>query len=281
MKAAEIISSELSAAADTAQAAILSRFFKTGPGEYGEGDRFLGVKVPVTRAIVKGVRKFSTLDDVDLLTRSTFHEERLAGFLLLIELYEEAKRTSRRRRRGESDLRTDDSAVTAIVNYYHSILERGNNWDLVDLVAPKILGDRLQSGKDAEPILMQLAASDNLWKQRVSIVATLPLIRKNDFDLTFDLVICLATHPHDLIHKACGWMLREVGKRNEKMLLAFLDHYCTILPRTTLRYAIERLEERHRVSYLMRKDDADYPEARRNEKRIPMSHRLTLPKKRK
>lgn len=271
MTAASKISEALSALADPQQTVVLSRFFKTGAGEYGEGDRFLGIKVPQTREVVKSFRKLGTLTDVDLLTRSTYHEERLAGFLLLIELYNAAKK------------RKDEPRIAEIVEFYRSILERGNNWDLVDLVAPKILGDRLSCGKDAEPILMQLAASDNLWKQRVSIVATLPLIKKGDFGLTIDLAIFLMTHDHDLIHKAVGWMLREVGKKDERMLLAFLDHYCTQLPRTTLRYALEKLEPRHRLSYMTRKDDAmrDKSKPKKPEKHIPMSHRLTLPKKKK
>lgn len=265
------ISAEISAAADQEQAAVLQRFFKTGPGEYGEGDRFLGVKVPRVREIVKRFRKTGNLDDVDLLTKSTYHEERLAGFLLLVELYNESKK------------KKNEKQTAAIVDFYRSILDRGNNWDLVDLIAPKILGDRLSSGRDAEPILMQLAGSDNLWKQRISIVATLPLIKKGIYDLTLDIAIYLIPHEHDLIHKATGWMLREVGKKDERLLLAFLDHYCTKLPRTTLRYAIEKLEPRRRQQYLTMKDEAcpDSRRPRKEEKHIPMSHRLTLPKKTK
>ncbi len=270
MEAAFKISSEISSLADPEQAKILERFFKTGPGEYGEGDRFLGVRVPQVRGIIKKFHKLGTLTDVELLTKSTYHEERLAGFFLLVEIYNAAKK------------KKDEKVVYEIVYYYHSIMERGNNWDLVDLIAPKILGDRLlNNGQDAEAILTQLAASDNLWKQRVSIVATLPLIRKGKFDITLDLVIYLMHHKHDLIHKALGWMLREVGKKDERLLLAFLDHYCTKLPRTALRYAIEKLEERRRQQYLTMKEEAcrDTNKPRKEEKHIPMSHRLTLPKK--
>lgn len=271
MDAAYKISSEISALANARQAEVLQRFFKTAPGEYGEGDRFLGVKVPNVREIVKKHRKLGTINDVDLLTKSTYHEERLAGFLLLIELYNASKK------------KKDEETTAKIVDFYRSILERGNNWDLVDLVAPKILGDRLSTGCDAELILMQLAGSENLWKQRVSIVATLPLIKKGMYDLTFDIAIYLIPHEHDLIHKATGWMLREVGKKDERLLMAFLDHYCTKLPRTTLRYAIERLEPRHKLQYMTMKDEAcrDKSKPRKEEKHIPMSHRLTLPKKAK
>lgn len=271
MDTAYKISSELSSIANPEQAKIIEKFFKTGPGEYGEGDRFLGIKVPKVREIVKKLHKTADLSDVDLLTKSTFHEERLSGFLLLIELYNLSKK------------KKDEDTTAKIVDFYRSILDRGNNWDLVDLVAPKILGDRLSNGQDAEPILMQLAASDNLWKQRVSIVATLPLIKKGMYDLTLDLAIYLIPHDHDLIHKATGWMLREVGKKDERMLLAFLDHYCTKLPRTTLRYAIERLAPRHRLQYMTMKDEASRDKSlpKKEEKHIPMSHRLTLPKKNK
>lgn len=270
MNAAAEISSSISGLANSDQAQILARFFKTGPGEYGEGDRFLGVKVPEVRKIVKSAARGATMRDADLLTLSTYHEERLAGFLLLIELYNSAKK------------RGDSQKVAEIVDFYSSILERGNNWDLVDVVAPKILGDRLLSaGDEAQHILMQLAASDNLWKQRVSIVATLPLIKSGQFDITFDIAIFLISHPHDLIQKAIGWMLREVGKKDEKLLLAFLDHYCTRMARTSLRYAIEKLEDRRRLSYMTRRDEAcrDKTKPRKPEKHIPMSHRLTLPKK--
>lgn len=272
MEAASKISAGLSALANPGQAKILERFFKTGPGEYGEGDRFLGVKVPQVRAIIKKFHKLGSTDDVELLTRSTYHEERLAGFLLLVEIYNAAKK------------RKDDARMVEIVDYYRSIMERGNNWDLVDIIAPKILGDRLLSHSlDAEPILMQLASSENLWKQRVSIVATLPLIKHGMHDLTLDLAIYLLPHTHDLIHKASGWMLREVGKKDEKILLAFLDRYCTRLPRTTLRYAIEKLEPRRRQQYLTMKEDSS-TDSHKNSKekyKIPMSHRLTLPKKKK
>ena len=271
MNVASKISARLAQLSDPQKAKKLSSFFKTGPGDYGEGDRFLGIPVPETRAIVKNHKKEGTLSDVDLLTRSTYHEERLAGFLLLIELYNSSKK------------RDDQKQKSEILEFYKEILERGNNWDLVDLVAPKILGDSLISSPEAEHILVQLASSDNLWKQRVSIVATLPLIKSGQYDLTFDLVIQLIPHTHDLIHKACGWMLREIGKKDQKMLLAFLDHYCTQLPRTTLRYAIERLEGRHKLSYMTRKDESSRDKSlpRKESKQIPMSHRLTISKKKK
>lgn len=244
MNAATEISSELRALSDSAQAAQLSRFFKCGKGDYGEGDLFLGVRVPDTRAIVKRYWKGATTGDVDLLTRSPYHEERLAGFLTLVELYTHEKK------------KKQNADPTAMVDFYLSIMDRGNNWDLVDLVAPKILGDYLLAHPLQQSLLFQLSASGNLWKERVSIVATLPIIKAGDFSLTLDLALILAPHPHDLIHKATGWMLREVGKKNQRTLQNFLDRHCTELSRTTLSYATERIEERRRISYRLQLNEA-------------------------
>lgn len=223
---------------DPEQAFHLMRFFKTGKGEYGEGDAFLGIKVPVTREIVSRYKKIGTLDDVELLTRSPWHEIRLAGFLLAIEIYKRARKSETERRH--------------IVDYYLTILERGNNWDLVDLVAPKILGDWLLDYPDERMILDELAARDDgLWRQRVSIVSTWTLIRDGEFKEALRLSEKFLGHGHDLIHKATGWMLREVGKRNGLSdLLAFLDTNAPRMPRTMLRYAIEKLPEQTRRHYL-------------------------------
>lgn len=223
---------------DPEQAFHLMRFFKTGKGEYGEGDAFLGVKVPVTREIVGRFRRTATLEDVGRLTRSPWHEVRLAGFLLAIEVYKRAKKSEEERRH--------------IVDYYLSILERGNNWDLVDLVAPKILGDWLLSHPEERGILDELAArEDSLWHQRVSIVSCWTLIRDGEFEEALRISEKFLSHKHDLIHKATGWMLREIGKRDGLPdLLAFLDIHATRMPRTMLRYAIEKLPEPTRQHYL-------------------------------
>lgn len=243
METATKISASLRTYADAEKAILLSRYFKTGPGDYAEGDKFLGIPVPKIRSCVKSLWHHAELDDVDLLTRSVYHEERLAGFFILIELYGKAKK------------RTPQESFR-ITDYYLTIIERGNNWDLVDLVAPKILGDHLSGHPEYEVVVMQLASSGNLWKERVSIVATLPLIKKGDFDLIIDLALMFASHPHDLINKATGWMLREVGKINPKTLQGFLDRHCTELSRTTLSYATERLDERRRISYRMQLNEA-------------------------
>lgn len=216
------------------EALHLSRFFKTGKGEYGEGDKFLGIRVPTTRAIVKEYKNSIEVDDCQHLIKSEWHEIRLAGFLLLIELYKKSHQKDE------------------IVRIYLDNIERSNNWDLVDLVAPKILGDYLVDNPSKRIILDELAdRNDSLWHQRVAIVATHALIRKSFYDYTIRISKRFLSHPHDLIHKATGWMLREVGKRGgHDILIEFLNENSSRMPRTALRYAIERLPENLRRHYL-------------------------------
>lgn len=242
MSIANKIIKEMSELWNEKQAAHLSRFFKTGKGEYGEGDRFLGIKVPFTRAIVKKYRKNVSLIDIEKLINSEWHEIRLAGFLLLLELYKRS-------------LKEKDYAQTQIlVNFYLANIEKGNNWDLVDLVSEFILGDWILRNPENEKILVELANKENyLWHQRVAIVSTFTLIRAGKFDLTFQIAEKFLTHCHDLIHKATGWMLREVGKRGGKNeLVNFLEKYKSTMPRTMLRYAIEKFTEEER-KYFMKK----------------------------
>lgn len=241
MKVWKIIE-EMTALKDETKAAHLSRFFKTGKGEYGEGDRFLGIKVPVTRGFVKKYRKDIVLEDVEKLLFSEWHEIRLAGFLLLLELYKTAVKTK------------DSSTESQLISFYLRHIERGNNWDLVDLVSEYILGDWILRNPEKERILIDLADKDGcLWHQRVAIVSTLTLIRAGKFDLTFRISEKFLSHPHDLIHKATGWMLREVGKRGGKdELVNFLEIYRDTMPRTMLRYAIEKFPFEER-KYFMKK----------------------------
>lgn len=235
---ATAIESAIHAAADEARAVHLMRFFKTGPGQYGEGDRFLGLPVPHTRAIVAANRHSATLADVDALIASPWHEVRLAALLLLIEIYKRSRKDAPEARR--------------IVDYYIGHLEYGNNWDLVDLVAPKILGDYLCLHPEERSVLYRLAAMEGrLWHQRVAIVATWTMIREGNYDDTLRLAESYLNHPHDLIHKATGWMLRETGKRGgEPQLLAFLDRHAPAMPRTMLRYAIEKFPASIRAHYM-------------------------------
>lgn len=237
--------------ADAAQAAVLMRFFKTGKGDYGEGDRFLGLRVPQTRAVVKEARLTVPLGEVAKLLMSEWHEVRLAGFLLLVE---EMKAALPRRYRPltEGAERRDE-----IAEFYLRYGHRANNWDLVDLSCPKILGEWLlypsASGKMPDrSVLRRLAASDNLWEQRIAIVTTLRLIKENQYDDSLQLAEMYLGHPHDLIHKATGWMLREVGKKDMDVLRNFLNDHVDAMPRTTLRYAIEKMSASERCRWLGR-----------------------------
>lgn len=231
---------KMEALANEAEARHLMRFFKTGKGQYGEGDLFLGIRVPVTRSIVKEYRHAAGIEDVDELVASPYHEVRLAGFLLLIEIYLRAKKSK------------NTDTQRRIVDYYLSIIPHGNNWDLVDLVAPKILGDRIISNCEERNILDRLADMDGkLWHQRVAIVSTFALICNGEYDDTLRIALQLLNHPHDLIHKATGWMLREIGKRGGKgRLVEFLDRHAAKMPRTMLRYAIEHFPPEERRYYL-------------------------------
>lgn len=233
------IEATLTAERDQAQAMHLMRFFKCGKGEYGECDSFLGIRVPRTRAIVKEYRHRAEISDAMRLVESQWHEVRLAGFLLMIEIYKRQKKQS-------------EEKAKETVHCYISTIDRANNWDLVDLSAAYILGDWLASHPEDRGILHRLADMDGkLWHQRVAIVCTWMLIRNSQFADTFSIAKKYLTHPHDLIHKATGWMLREIGNRGGyDDLCRFLDQYATAMPRTMLRYAIEKFPGSIRQHYL-------------------------------
>lgn len=234
------IMAEMELLADAAEAKQLKRFFKTGIGEYGEGDEFLGIRVPITRSIVKKYKERVELEDVDGLLISDYHEIRLAGLLLLVEIYNRAKR------------KRDCLKQQNIIDYYLSVIDKGNNWDLVDLVSYKVLGDWLLDNKDKRNILDSLAEMDGcLWHQRVAVVSTFMLIKNGEYGEILRITHKLLHHPHDLIHKAVGWMLREVSKRGgRKQLEEFLKKYASTMPRTMLRYAIEHFTVEERKYYL-------------------------------
>jgi 3-methyladenine DNA glycosylase AlkD len=224
---------ELRTYASAEKAKILSRFFKTGKGEYGEGDKFLGVMVPDIRKTVKKFH-YLPLPEVMELIRSPWHEERLCGLLILVDQFGRGGETTRKR----------------IYDAYLRSAKRVNNWDLVDLTAPRIVGAYLEDRP--RKILCALAASDNLWERRIAILATAWFIRQNDFKDAIVIARMLRDDRHDLIHKAVGWMLREIGKKDVKTLEAFLRAHMSRMPRTMLRYAIERFPERKRREYLKR-----------------------------
>lgn len=231
MDANDVIAA-LQVLADEKQQAVLLRFFKTGKGEYGEGDRFMGVRVPQVRAVAKEARELK-LTDVERLLADEVHEVRLCGFLILVQQYAKTR---------------CEAVRESIVNCYLRNARRANNWDLVDLSAPKILGEWLLSRN--RDVLYRLAASDNLWEQRIAMVATWRIIRADQYEDTLRLAEILMAHPHDLIRKAVGWMLREVGKRDREVLTDFLDRYATRLSRTSLRYAIEHFPPDLRKGYM-------------------------------
>jgi 3-methyladenine DNA glycosylase AlkD len=223
----------LEAAADPKRAIELSRFFKTGEGQYGEGDRFRGIGVPEIRAIVKTVPDAALEDALELL-RSEWHEDRLAALMVLIRLFE----------RGAAKTRA------AIFKSYLKNVRRINNWDLVDLSAPQIVGGFLLDKPEKRGILHELVKSPLLWERRVAMVASLTFIRAKDFSDALRLAEALLGDGHDLMRKASGWMLREVGKRDVDALRGFLDRYSKVMPRTMLRYSIERLSEAERRKYM-------------------------------
>lgn len=229
---------EIKSKANPEKAKILMRFFKTGKGEYGEGDKFLGITVPESRKIAK---KYSDipLEEVGKLLKDPHHEIRLVALLILVHKY-------------QSSARKDLAERKKIVDFYLKNTRYINNWDLVDLSAHYIVGNYLfEQPNCARTVLAQLSKSKNLWERRIAVVSTFAFIYKGESKWTFKIVETLMTDKHDLIHKACGWMLREVGKRvSEKDLLKFLDAYSHKMPRTMLRYAIERLPDSKRKYYL-------------------------------
>ncbi len=223
--------SELKKEADKEQAINLQRFFKTGKGEYGEGDIFYGIKVPVQRRIAKNNKEIS-LEDIRELLDSPIHEERLTALFILVEQYAKG----------------DDKTKEDIFQLYLKNTKKINNWDLVDLSAPKIVGAHLYSrNKD---ILFKLAESSNLWDRRIAILSTMFFIRNHHFETTFKIAEMLLTDKHDLIHKGVGWMLREAGNKDLQEEEKFLKKYYKLMPRTMLRYAIEKFPEEKRKAYL-------------------------------
>lgn len=226
---------ELRHQASAERAAGSQRFFKTGPGEYGEGDQFLGLSVPQTRALVPQTDALSE-DDVLTLLHSEWHEERLIALFILIRRFGKARK--------------NEPAQQHLIELYLANTRWINNWDLVDTSAPHLLGAWLL--KRDRSVLHRLAASESLWEQRISVLTTQAFIRAGDFADTLRLCERFLPHPHDLMHKACGWMLREVGNRDERMLRSFLDQHVANMPRTMLRYAIEKLPETDRKGYLAR-----------------------------
>ncbi|MBI5634417.1 MAG: DNA alkylation repair protein [Nitrospirae bacterium] len=214
----------------------LARFFKTGKGQYGEGDMFLGIMVPVQRRVAKSYASLS-LKDIKILLASRIHEHRFIALLILVDQYQKA----------------DEQTKQKIANFYHDHTACINNWDLVDLSAPHILGAHCYENDTT--MLYRLAESENLWKRRIAIMATFAFIRKGRFKETLEISRILMHDRHDLIHKAVGWMLREIGKRDVKREEEFLKRHADAMPRVMLRYAIERFDNKKRNYWMSRKEN--------------------------
>jgi 3-methyladenine DNA glycosylase AlkD len=233
------LKSEILSRRNKEKAKILQKFFKTGKGQYGYGDIFLGITVPEQRKIVKRYKDSISLKDIEKLLESKFHEERLIALLLLVAKYDSSYKKSQH-----------NQALKEFFKLYIKNLERVNNWDLVDLSAPNIVG-RFLFHNPSNTLLEYLAHSENLWKRRVSIISTFYFIRKNQFEDCLKIAKILLKDEEDLIQKAVGWMLREVGKRDLETEEEFLKKHYKNMPRTMLRYAIERFEESKRKKYLL------------------------------
>lgn len=228
------VKKELLKNGDKEQAKHLSRFFKTGKGQYGEGDVFLGIKVPVQREIVKKF-KDAELKEIQELLNDEIHECRLTGLLILVNRYKKAEDKKK------------------IFDFYLKNTKRINNWDLVDLTAPNIVGDFLLDKKKEREILYSLVKSKNLWERRIAVLSTFTFLRNKDYKDVLKISEILLKDEQDLIHKAVGWMLRETGKRDKDVEVSFLKKHHKKMPRTMLRYSIEKFSPRER-EFFMKKD---------------------------
>jgi 3-methyladenine DNA glycosylase AlkD len=232
MTTLQSIKEDLNHHANKEKAEFLSGFFKAHPGGYGEGDRFIGVVVPAQRGIAKKIFRELSLGEVEKLLRDEIHEYRLTALFIIVYKYEKSEEPERR----------------SIVDLYLRNISHINNWDLVDASAEKILGPHLINGD--RKILYDFAHSDDLWKQRIAIMTTFHFIRNHRYEDTLKIAEILLNHPHDLIHKATGWMLREIGNRDFNVEYAFLKRHYRKMPRTMLRYAIEKFDEELRQRFL-------------------------------
>jgi len=228
------IKKELKALGNPKKALHSARFFKTGKGEYGQGDIFLGISVPEQRKIAGKYWSLISLSDTKNLLQSKIHEHRLTALFILIAKYQKG----------------DKEVKTGIYKLYLNNTRYINNWDLIDLSAPKIVGDHLSNKPVKRKILYRFAKSKSLWEKRIAILATYTFIRNKEFSDTLKISEILLFDKHDLIHKAVGWMLREVGKKDQKTEEDFLKKYHKVMPRTMLRYAIEKFPEKKRKFYM-------------------------------
>jgi len=225
----------LEAHAHPGDAEFLGRFFKTGEGQYGAGDVFIGVRVPATRQVAKQFTG-ATLAEIEELLESPIHEMRLCGVIIM----------------AEASKRADDAKREALFNLYLRRSDRINNWDIVDASCRDVVGGYIRSHPDRAGVLYELAHSRNLWERRIAMVSTWQFIRFGQLDLAFAIAEILISDKHDLIHKAVGWMLREAGKKDELRLRQFLTKHKAHMPRTALRYAIEKFSPEDRAAFMRR-----------------------------
>ncbi|PKN02841.1 DNA alkylation repair protein [Candidatus Dojkabacteria bacterium HGW-Dojkabacteria-1] len=234
MSLSKDILSDLKSFSNKEKAVFFPRFFKTGKGEYGEGDEFWGITVPNIRFVAKKYFKKISFDELEPLLVHPVHEVRLCSYIILTYKFEKA----------------DIEGKKEVYIFYIENLKGCNNWDIVDLSCYKILGEYLYITNTEKGILYQFADSNDLWKQRISIVSTYAFLRRNEYEDTLKISRILLNHKHDLIHKAVGWMLRELGKRDINVLREFLNENIKSMPRTTLRYSIEKMSEAEKKRYL-------------------------------
>ena len=235
MDALKDVEKELFSFADKEKVAVFKRFFKTGKGQYGENDEFIGVNLPAQRKVARKFYDKLSFTEFEKLLRSPIHEHRHTALIMLTIKYK----------------KSDDADRKKIVSFYLKNRKYINNWDLVDSSAPYILGKHLLN--EPKDILTKLAKSKNLWDKRIAIVATWWFIRENKYDDALKLIKIVLNDKHDLIHKASGWMLREIGDRDINILENFLEKYADVMPRTMLRYAIEKLAPAKRKYYMLMK----------------------------
>ena len=229
---------ELEALGDPADAEFLQGYFKTGPGEYGEGDVFIGVRMPAIRKAIKPFRDLQ-LEQIERVLASPVHEHRMAALLICAEQAKRARRAG------------DGARHKLIYDFYLAHADRVNNWDLVDVTCRDVVGEYLLSRQDWRP-LKKLARSKLLWERRIAMISTWSFIRAGEVAPTFELAELLVDDPHDLMHKATGWMLRDAGKRDPAALEEFLARHAKSMPRTALRYAIEKMPSERRRYWLAR-----------------------------
>lgn len=228
----------LKAQANPERAKLVAGYFKTGKGQYGEGDIFWGMSVPSVRKVAATFWKGMTLEDADQLLHHEVHEARQVALFMLTTLYQKT---------------TDEKVKTAIYDFYLDHTDRINNWDLVDLSSATIVGDYILRHPSQQQCLKDLAKSKNLWERRIAMISTLALVKERQFALPLHQATALLSDKHDLLHKAVGWVLREIGKQDISVLKKFLNRHAATMPRTTLRYAIERFDEQTRKQYLAMK----------------------------